>query len=301
MESKYQRTETRPFRARGRGGYQRRGQRTSEGEYSDGKDLATESAAPKIPDTPTTAQFRAIADALDAKNDLFEFLVKNSRDTTIEAKRIIFLLLRCGGLSRESLEVHQILTDAKERLRMLQNSCMRAIAREIAADDPNLFSRAFSPGLQEYVEALTLYHFLDSGILVGLEEAQKDLTFTDENAQQSYQLPVSPVNFLLGIGDLTGELMRYSITQASSATARDAVFQLCDFARAVLVEYQRVPYGIAGKDFPIKLNVMKQSVFKIERVCYQLALRQAENLPALPAYLVKVDSDGPEDAADRFQ
>ena len=140
-----------------------------------------------------------------------------------------------------------------------------------------------------------------TGILVDLAVVQKDLEFMDENSSATHSLPVSPVNFLLGIGDLTGELMRYSIKQASNPNAQKALLALCEFARAVLIEYQRIPYGVAGKDYGIKLNVMRQSVFKIERVCYQLALRHAENLPALPASFLKVDTDGPpDDAAERF-
>lgn len=83
--------------------------------------------------------------------------------------------------------------------------------------------------------------------------------------------------------------MRYSITHASSSGGDAAIFRLCDFARSVLVEYQRVPYGI-GKDFGIKLNVMVQSIAKIERVCYQLALRKAENLPIPSGFLTKMDN-----------
>ena len=168
MEPKYQRTGSRPFRARGRGGYRgNEGQRFADGNGKEDGSCSDYNAEqqqqrPKI-DTPTMAAFARIAEALDAKNDLFEVLVKNSRDTTIESKRIIFLLLRCGGMSRDSLEVHQILADARQRLQQLRSSAMAAIARDLGGEDPNLFGRAYSPGLQEYIEAESLFHFLDKG------------------------------------------------------------------------------------------------------------------------------------------
>ena len=109
---------------------------------------------------------------------------------------------------------------------------------------------------------------------------------------KTISIPLTPQDFLLGIGDLTGELMRYSVTHASNSAMQDSVFKLCEFAQAILLHCQGISHG-ACRDFGMKLKVMFQSVIKIERICYQLALRKAENLPSLPGALFKLDD--PED------
>ncbi|GAV03074.1 hypothetical protein RvY_13556 [Ramazzottius varieornatus] len=306
MDTKYQKTESRPYRARGRGGF--RGSRASSDR---GRHYGKEAAADpisRVPDTPTMAMFREIAVMLDEKNDLYEVLVKHSRDTTIESKRIIFLLIRCAGHPHESLEVYQLLQEARERFQQLRNSSLKTIARSLVSQDVNIFNRAYSPGLQEYIEALTLFHYLDKAILIDHAVVQESLTFTEpmefnqhidvptdgltlENATVS--VPLTPQDFLLGIGDLTGELMRYSVTHASNPAMQDSVFKLCEFSQAILLHCQNIPFS-ACRDFGMnKLKVMFQSVIKIERICYQLALRREENLPALPAGFMELDY--PED------
>lgn len=171
MDTKYLRTGNRPFRGRGRGynpNYSR-DERSMEPKNLQNQNLA-------IPDNPTMAIFRNYAAQLDAKNDLFETLVKGSRDTTIESKRIIFLLLRCAGHPRESLEMHQILSDAKVRLQQLEGSSLQYMAKCLSGEDAHLFNRAFTAGLQEYIESLSLWHYLSEGSLIELEQVQKRLT-----------------------------------------------------------------------------------------------------------------------------
>ncbi|XP_055336940.1 LOW QUALITY PROTEIN: translin-associated protein X-like [Paramacrobiotus metropolitanus] len=298
-QAKYQRTGSRPYRGRTfrRGGF-RGGQRRDNDEDPYSKKVHTESG---FLDSPVMLMFRDYAAKLDAKNDLYEILVKNSRDTTIESKRIIFLLLRCAGHQKGSLEVHQILTEARTRIKELQNTALQKIAMDLYDQDAYLFNRAYSPGLQEYIECLSLWHYLEHETLIGLDGVQKDLRFTVDGRE--FALLVTPSDYVLGISDLTGELMRYCITHAANPSAQVAIFRLCDFVRAVYVDFLRIPYGLCGKDFGTKIRVMFQSVIKIERVCYQLALRQAEDLPVPPPkFIMKVDDFAEEglDGAERF-
>ena len=103
--------------------------------------------------------------------------------------------------------------------------------------------RAYSAGLQEWIEALSFYHFLRNNKIISYEEVSMQLQFeesnlsnTNVNAENSSHAPtdqdteskeepteesenqteplsvtIPPSEFILGIADLTGELMRNAI------------------------------------------------------------------------------------------
>lgn len=97
--------------------------------------------------------------------------------------------------------------------------------------------RAYSAGLQEWIEALSFYHFLRNNKIISYEEVSTQLVFeessfsnaenktdtaadtittsTEEPIETSQTEPlfvtIPPSEFILGIADLTGELMRNAI------------------------------------------------------------------------------------------
>ena len=103
--------------------------------------------------------------------------------------------------------------------------------------------RAYSAGLQEWIEALSFYHFLRNNKIISYEEVSMQLQFeesnlsnTNVNAENSSHAPtdqdteskeepteesenqtgplsvtIPQSEFILGIADLTGELMRNAI------------------------------------------------------------------------------------------
>lgn len=60
----------------------------------------------------------------------------------------------------EALEV--VLPDAEKKLKIIRG-IIKKILDEIGDDDPIKFARAYSPGLQEYVEAESFYYYLRTG------------------------------------------------------------------------------------------------------------------------------------------
>ena len=60
--------------------------------------------------------------------------------------------------------------------------------------------------MQEFVEAISFLHYIRNGDLITLDELQAKLTFSDE-----LQVLIPVYEYLLGIADLTGELMRMCI------------------------------------------------------------------------------------------
>ncbi|CAB3374508.1 Hypothetical predicted protein [Cloeon dipterum] len=240
--------------------------------------------------------FKQFALQLDAKHDRHERIVKLSRDVTIESKRIIFLIHTINSSNDSKKE--QILDQANTRLKQVETNLFQAIAKELVGEDPHQFLRAFSAGLQEYIEAKTFYQFMVSASIPHWNEIQKDLTFaqeaTEEGAEASeIQTPVLPTEYMLGVGDLTGELMRRCINCVGMGEL-DACKQLCGFLRQVY----RIFAGFdtfGYKEFGRKTYVMRQSLAKTENVCYTIQVRGSEVPKHLLAQAIHMSMDNPDE------
>ncbi|KAH9385013.1 hypothetical protein HPB48_027052 [Haemaphysalis longicornis] len=78
----------------------------------------------------------------------------------------------------------KVLAEAYSKLTELNASFLREIATELKGPNYYLYLRAFSLGLQEYVEAVTFCHYIKVGRLITLEEVNRPLIF-DEQAQEA--------------------------------------------------------------------------------------------------------------------
>ena len=254
--------------------------------------------AKSAPLSPYLEVFNQYREELDGKHDRHERLVKLSRDCTIHSKRVIFLLHRISGDS----ERDKVIFEAEEKMKQVLE-ILKAIALELQGVDPYKHRSAYSPGLQEFIEALTYLMFLKTEKLVSLEEAQELMTFSigknettstpdaektdavkdlesgvqvsDESTsgQCTVRILLSPMDFILGVADLTGELMRMSINAVGSGD-RNVPFDLLPFVRAVYCGmFSLCP---VSKEVPRKLSVLRSSLAKIERTCYTLKIRGSE-------------------------
>ncbi|KAK6167918.1 hypothetical protein SNE40_021842 [Patella caerulea] len=219
--------------------------------------------------------FRGFQGELDAKHDKHERLVKISRDVTIDSKRTIFLLHRHrDGSDREGND--EILNDAKDKIKEIQNIRFLAMAEELEGEDPYQFMRAISPGMQEYIEAISFYYYLKHGQLISLNEIQKDLVFskTGEDEQNKIlTLNVPPIEYLLGLADLTGELMRLTINSVGAGNL-ETPYKICEFLQIVYDAFNS--YGNTLKDLNRKMGTLRQSLRKVENACYTLHVRGSE-------------------------
>jgi hypothetical protein len=206
-------------------------------------------------------------------------------------------------------------------------------------------------GLQEYIEAVSFYHYLKQGSLITLSEVEKDLVFARPSADQTAtQTPatqdeaqgkeevecvvsssddvsckgekgekgekmsgerqqssdqstsggnvtdtsgsivtsgsdssttsdkifvsVPPSEFMLGIADLTGELMRTAIMSVSEGDL-DYLVTISNFLRIIHDAF--AAYGnTAGRELTRKMFTLRQSLEKVENACYTLKVRGAE-------------------------
>ncbi|GAB0493405.1 hypothetical protein MMPV_004687 [Pyropia vietnamensis] len=157
---------------------------------------------------PFASIFVPLGEVLDATNATREALVKASRDVTIAAKRLIFALHRLDVASLPTPPAHPVLlkeshaTDgtspsvspppppsplppppphagldaATETARALSRQVVTTIgSRLVSPSDAFIYARAFSPGLQEYVEAVVFLAWLRTARLASRDDVQKGL------------------------------------------------------------------------------------------------------------------------------
>uniref|UniRef100_A0A8C4QXZ8 Translin-associated factor X n=1 Tax=Eptatretus burgeri TaxID=7764 RepID=A0A8C4QXZ8_EPTBU len=236
---------------------------------------------------------------LDARYDKYERLVKLSRDVTIESKRAIFLLHRCSTTSGSAEE--EVLTESDAKLAAVRLK-IRDIAVELQGEDLNQYHRAISPGLQEYVEAVSFQHFLRTHKLIGLEEVNRHLEFSlkgsEPRQKPAAKLPLPLPDYILGVADLTGELMRVCIMSMGSGSADpDTPFRLCQFVRSIYDGFCIL--GNSGPhELSRKLPVLRQSLFKMEDACYALRVRGSEFPHNILASMVSLHERGNHDECD---
>ncbi|XP_055473538.1 translin-associated protein X [Psammomys obesus] len=240
----------------------------------EGKDVSSSS--------PVMLAFKSFQQELDARHDKYERLVKLSRDITVESKRTIFLLHRITSAP----DMEEILTESETKLDGVRQKILQ-VAQELSGEDMHQFHRAVTTGLQEYVEAVSFQHFIKARSLISVEEINRQLTFTtedsgaDSNTPSSedqklvtWSLKITPVDYLLGVADLTGELMRMCINSVGNGDI-DTPFEVSQFLRQVYDGFSFIgntgPYEVSKK-----LYTLKQSLAKVENACYALKVRGSE-------------------------
>jgi len=227
--------------------------------------------------------FREYAAEIDAKHDRHERIVKLSRDITIESKRIIFLLHSAATDLDHKRE--QIFKEVDLRLNQLIEKNFKSIALELEGQDPYLYLRAYTAGLQEFVEALLYYQYLRFGTIEPYQGLNEKFQYkvedsgnanSDEEAVASREIVMAaPMpEFFFGMGDFTGELMRRCINNLASGNIDDC-FRICNYVKDIYTGFLSI--NSAGyKELGRKIYVLKQSLMKMEYVCYTIQVRGSE-------------------------
>lgn len=170
--------------------------------------------------------------------------------------------------------------------------------------------------IEELIEALTFAHYLRSQRLMGFSEAvakvaelsdhtgdQMDVDAGDPPAPPGTGSPrpavqVTEEDYLMGIFDLSGEMMRFATTSAaltgkmagSSATPpvdgreRTMVVDMQDLGSF----FEMLPQQYS-KSYQVKLSTLRSSVLKVEKLAYGLTVRGTER----PAGWMPDDAEDP--------
>ncbi|KAG6837042.1 hypothetical protein H0H93_015905 [Arthromyces matolae] len=206
---------------------------------------------------------------LDDYNDRRERLIKASRDVTNLSKRTIFLLHRLVLESDPDAPAAIAAERGREKLKEVQ-AIYASLQPELVGDRFWRYQRQVSPGLQEYIEALSFAHYLEHKSLVTFDQVQKSLS----NPDGVPYFPLTVSDYLLGLSDLTGELMRFAISAISQRGGRAKAAEVCTFVRACKADFERMTPYI--RDLSKKQTVTAQSLEKIEDAAYAIAVRGSE-------------------------
>ena len=110
------------------------------------------------------------------------------------------------------------------------------------SQDDYQFLRAYSPGLQEWVEALSFYHFLTTNKIISYQETQDELRFKlpaneEREGELEATVTIPQSEYVLGLADLTGELMRNAINALGAgemevSSTQNGPFNICLISRS---------------------------------------------------------------------
>lgn len=87
-------------------------------------------------------------------------------------------------------------------------------------------------------------------------------------------LDVPPTEFILGLADFTGELMRLCVNSIGNGDF-ELPFEVVDFLRQIFDGFQLIG-NQSGRELNRKVRVLRQSLRKVENVCYTLQVRGSE-------------------------
>ncbi|KAJ3576143.1 hypothetical protein NP233_g638 [Leucocoprinus birnbaumii] len=215
------------------------------------------------------AHFESFRAEVDDYNDRRERLIKASRDITNLSKKVIFLLHRIA-LEDDETSYVRAAKRGFSKLREVQD-IYAGLTHELAGDRYWRYQRQVSPGLQEYIEALSFAHYLQHGTLIPFHEVQRSLSYPDGTPY----FPLTVADYMLGLSDLTGELMRFAISGLSSHKGgRTKATQVCAFVRACKADFEN--YTAFVPDLRKKQVITSQSLEKIEDAAYTVVVRSSE-------------------------
>jgi predicted translin family RNA/ssDNA-binding protein len=192
---------------------------------------------------------------LKPKHDKKERIYKQGRDIVIQSKRMIFSLHRFDGKNSE--EIFPLVEESFKKIEILLQNIQKEI--EINENFYHLFYKSFQFSIEEYVEGISFYFYLKNGKLISLEEI---------NEFSKFQITLE--QYLLGICDLTGELMKYT-TNLFNDGNRKTPLSILEFLHKIYICFLSISY-----EFPNlkeKLTVMLNSLEKVERLCYEIKLK----------------------------
>jgi predicted translin family RNA/ssDNA-binding protein len=242
--------------------------------------------------------FETFRDELDQHHDRRERVIKTSRDITALSKKIIFSLQRIRTIKAPIPA--PIAKETKTRFDQI-STLFQNVIPDVTGLNSWRYQRQLSGAIQEFIEALSFNHYLQTQTLISHAEVVATLPA---------EILVTEEDYLLGLFDLTGEMMRFAITSLSTGTggqgqadssgddlaARDIsdaganqnLPKLPATQAGIVVDLREmrssfellsVPRRHANnmfRDMGKKVDVMQNSVEKVERAAYGILVRGSE-------------------------
>ncbi|KRX47174.1 Translin-associated protein X [Trichinella sp. T9] len=207
-----------------------------------------------------------------------ERILKASQEITVSSKRVICLLHRCVNENEEN--GWKIFEQAVEKLKSLANDQFKTVAFVLKDEYCDRYEKYYSSGLQEYIEAWSFLNFLQYKKLITLFEIRQLLQyeFCDDGNVRLRQIHISYFDYVMGIADLAGELMRYAVVSSNSDIV--SVNNIYNFMAAVyrcikLLNLNR------KRGFVRKEKEFLDSIMKVENIFYNRMLLAADSHSAV--------------------
>ena len=184
------------------------------------------------------------------RDELREKLIKRCRDAQKGAKQAIFALHR---------------NDVKRATKLI-NECEQIVNEDldpIVKEDPTLRYGSYTNVLEEYAEA-KLYH----NWLMG--ETKGQLLHPNDFKTVSLE----PGDYLGGLCDLTGEVGRYAVQRGTKRDSEGVQFCL-ETNLSILFAIETLQRFPSGSQIHKKMDQLRNSVEKLERMLYELSLVKA--------------------------
>jgi predicted translin family RNA/ssDNA-binding protein len=150
-----------------------------------------------------------------------------------------------------------------------------SIAPDLRGINAYRYQRQISPGIQEFMEAVLFRHYLETGRILSPTESAK---LIPEN------LLLTEGDYILGLFDMTGELMRYAITQmatngelpvSKSSGGANLLIGLQDLRSKLEALNTSGSFALA-RDVGQKMSTTRASVEKVENAVYSMTVRGKE-------------------------
>jgi predicted translin family RNA/ssDNA-binding protein len=167
----------------------------------------------------------------------------------------------------------KIASETQERYAAMQKQFV-AIAPDLQGINAWRYQRQISGGIQEYMEAISFEHYL---------RHQSLITISQSAATLQGGIELTGDDYVLGLFDLVGELMRFAITTMATTGSlpgsgeRDILVDL----RGLRTAFQKLDTTSCGgtglgRDVEKKMEVMRTCVEKVESAVYGLIIRGRE-------------------------
>lgn len=148
-----------------------------------------------------------------------------------------------------------------------------SVAPELQGVNAHRYQYQISSGIQEFVEAVLFQHYL---------ETQSVLPFEDCAQRIPSHVLLTEQDYILGLFDMTGELMRFAITQLatresmSQSGGHPQILTVLQDLRRHLEELDVTGmYGLK-KQVDQKMGTLRASVEKVENAVYSMTVRGKE-------------------------
>ena len=172
-------------------------------------------------------------------------------------------------------ENQTVLEEAKSRLQKLCSTHFMNIAKELHGLDPYQYSKAYSAGLQEFIEAYTFYDFMAKEGISHWKVIQENFTYKIEESEEDMKTLIQPSEYILGVGDLTGEVMRNCVNSLASGDV-ESCFPSCRFMQEIYQGFLGIT-SFRSRDLNQKVYTLRQSLLKTENICYNVKVRGGES------------------------